>query len=98
MQRPCRDRKLLAAGGSPYRTWCKKEDRLILRFTGTCANEHDPKYLQQLCKPFAHKTEVTFDPEHGKVAQCSDAATLQADAAGQSVTVNAADSESLPGA
>jgi len=26
------------------------------------------RYLQQLCKHFAHKTEATFTPEQGRVA------------------------------
>lgn len=25
------------------------------------------RYLQQLCKHFAHKLPVTFDPEHGRI-------------------------------
>ena len=69
----------------------------MLRSTGTFATETGPKCLQQLCKHFAHKTEVTFDTKDGNVAQRSDPATLHADAAGLSVTVSAADSEGLPG-
>lgn len=29
--------------------------------------EHPSRYLQQLCKHFAHKLPVTFDPEHGRI-------------------------------
>jgi hypothetical protein len=28
---------------------------------------HGSRYLQQLCKHWAHKLEVTFTPEHGRV-------------------------------
>ena len=28
---------------------------------------HASKYLQQLCKHFAHKLPVTFDPERGRI-------------------------------
>lgn len=33
--------------------------------TGTYATPHASKYLQQLCKHFAHKIEVTFTPTNG---------------------------------
>lgn len=33
--------------------------------TGTYATPHASKYLQQLCKHFAHKIDVTFTPTRG---------------------------------
>ena len=70
----------------------------MLLSAGTYATEHCPKYLQQLFKHFAHKTEVTFDTGNGTISLRTGAAALLADAAGLSVTVRAADAEGLPGA
>lgn len=36
--------------------------------TGVFATPNASKYMQQLCKHFAHKIEVEFDEETGKVA------------------------------
>jgi uncharacterized protein len=70
----------------------------MFRSTGTYATPHGSKYLQQLCKHFAHKTEVTFDAAQGQVALRSGPATLRADDQGLTVTVSAPDAEALPGA
>ena len=70
----------------------------MLRATGTYATEHGSKYLQQLCKQFAHNAEVTFDTENGSITLRGGPATLHADTAGLSVTVSAAAAEGLPGA
>ena len=37
----------------------------MLCSTGTYATPNGSKYLQQLCKHFAHKAEVTFDSLSG---------------------------------
>ncbi len=34
--------------------------------TGTFQTAHASKYLQQMCKHFSHKVEVTFDKTHGE--------------------------------
>lgn len=47
------------------------------------------KYLQQLCKHFAHKVEVSFDEHRGDCALPSGPAKLQADGAGLTVTIRA---------
>lgn len=70
----------------------------MLCSTGTYATPNGSKYLQQLCKHFAHKAEVTFDTTSGQVALHSGPATLSADAAGLMVTVTAPDESGLPGA
>ncbi|MCA0870066.1 DUF2218 domain-containing protein [Seohaeicola saemankumensis] len=49
------------------------------------------KYMQQLCKHFAHKVEVEFDDTQARAALPPGPATMQADATGLSVTVTASD-------
>jgi uncharacterized protein len=70
----------------------------MIQSTGTYATQHGSKYLQQLCKHFAHKTEVTFDTHQGSVTLRSGQANLTADDAGLTVVVTAPDAEALPGA
>jgi hypothetical protein len=38
------------------------------RSTAAVPTEHASRYLQQLCKHFAHKLPVTFDPKAGSIA------------------------------
>ena len=57
--------------------------------------EHGSKYLQQLCKHFAHKVEVEFTPTEGKAAMPMGPALMRADADGLWVEVTGADAESL---
>lgn len=52
---------------------------------------HASKYLQQLCKHFAHKVEVSYDEHRGTAALLSGPAELVADAEGLSVSVTAPD-------
>ncbi|MDE4134504.1 DUF2218 domain-containing protein [Phaeobacter sp. QD34_3] len=40
----------------------------MLRQTGRFETRHASKYLQQLCKHFAHKVEVNHDSSAGQVA------------------------------
>jgi hypothetical protein len=40
----------------------------MIRLTGIFETPHASKYLQQLCKHFAHKVEATFDATWGVVA------------------------------
>lgn len=37
------------------------------RSTAVIATAHASRYLQQLCKHFAHKVSVEFDAQHGRV-------------------------------
>lgn len=37
-------------------------------FSTTIKTQHAQKYLQQLCKHFAHKVTVEYSPEEGRVA------------------------------
>jgi hypothetical protein len=39
-----------------------------MTLTGTLASDRASGYLQQLCKHFAHKLEVSFTPETGRIA------------------------------
>ena len=55
-------------------------------FSTTIRTEHASKYLQQLCKHFAHKVAVRYSPEEGRVelppGRClmrADAGTLRLD-------------------
>lgn len=59
------------------------------------ATAHGSKYLQQLCKHFAHKVEVTYTPEDGRAALPPGPAHLQADPQGLHMHVTAADPEGL---
>jgi uncharacterized protein len=71
---------------------------MMFQSSGSYATPHGSRYLQQLCKHFAHKTEVSFDATSGQVALRSGPAILRADAQGLTVTVSAPDAEALPGA
>jgi len=53
------------------------------------------RYLQQLCKHFAHKIAVDFDAQRGIAELPPGPATLRADDAGLDMTVTAADAEGL---
>ncbi|AZB56982.1 DUF2218 domain-containing protein [Cereibacter sphaeroides] len=53
------------------------------------------KYLQQLCKHFAHKVEVRFDETEGHCALPPGPALLRADADGLTVQVEAEDAKGL---
>lgn len=42
------------------------------RSTCIVATGHGSRYLQQLCKHWAHKFEVDFDPAHGRIVMPED--------------------------
>lgn len=64
--------------------------------TATVPTSHASRYLQQLCKHWAHKLEVSFTPEHGVVKLPDEAlATLDAGPDGLAVRVEAGDAETL---
>lgn len=53
------------------------------------------KYLQQLCKHFAHKVTVEYDAEQGRAALPAGPALLQANATGLRVEITAEDTDGL---
>ncbi|KUF11078.1 DUF2218 domain-containing protein [Pseudoponticoccus marisrubri] len=63
--------------------------------TGRFETAHASKYLQQLCKHFAHKVEVSFDSETGTAALPAGPARLQAADGALTVTVTGADADAL---
>ena len=52
---------------------------------------HGSKYLQQLCKHFAHKLAVEFDECAGRIALPTGPAVLNASQAALSITITADD-------
>lgn len=62
----------------------------------TVPTSHASRYLQQLCKHWAHKLEVSFSPEHGEVKLPEGAlATMDAGADGLAVRIEAPDEATL---
>lgn len=62
----------------------------------TIATAHASRYLQQLCKHWSHKLVVEFTPEQGRVELPGGAVTtMQADAAGLGVRIEAPEAETL---
>ena len=60
------------------------------------ATEHASRYLQQLCKHWAHKFPVEFDPQHGTIELTSLGRTvIDADATALHIAVAANDAASL---
>ena len=59
----------------------------------TIPTEHGSRYLQQLCKHFAHKIPVEFDPTRGHIAFPMGGVDLAADAAGLTITVRPTSAE-----
>ncbi len=57
--------------------------------TARFATPHGSKYLQQLCKHFAHKVEVSFDDSAGRAKLPTGQVDLAADPEGLSVTLRA---------
>ncbi|SCZ64775.1 hypothetical protein SAMN04488118_105317 [Epibacterium ulvae] len=63
--------------------------------TGHFSTENASKYLQQLCKHFGHKVEVTFDETQGTVGLGMGPATLRAASDTLEIEVTAEDDEGL---
>lgn len=64
----------------------------------TVATDHGSRYLQQLCKHFAHKIPATFDTTTGRIEFPIGGVDLAADAAGLTIRVtprDPAESEAL---
>ncbi|THF58353.1 DUF2218 domain-containing protein [Ollibium composti] len=53
------------------------------------------KYLQQLCKHWAHKFPVAFDPTHGTIELSLGRTVMDADAEALHIAVTAQDAEAL---
>lgn len=51
----------------------------MLTKTATYETEHGKKYLQQLCKHFAHKIDVEYTDTHGECALPPGPAIMDAD-------------------
>ena len=68
----------------------------MIRSTGIYTSPKASQYLQQLCKHFAHKTEVTFDPNQGQIALRSGPVSLAATVDQLIAIVTAPDLEALP--
>ena len=63
--------------------------------TGQFETPNGSKYLQQLCKHFAHKVIVEYDDEEGLAALPAGPARLYASATGLRVEITAEDAEGL---
>ena len=66
-----------------------------LAATGRFETENASKYLQQLCKHFAHKVQARCDDRSGEVALGTGPCRLWADASELRVEVMAPDAEEL---
>ncbi|WP_238368647.1 DUF2218 domain-containing protein [Mesobacterium pallidum] len=63
--------------------------------SGRFDTEHGSRYLQQLCKHFAHKIEVSFDAHDGTLALMTGPVRLHADDTGLVAEVTAEDDAGL---
>lgn len=60
------------------------------------ATAHASRYLQQLCKHFAHKLPVEFDPAQGSIAFGPNQCRLAADEARLRIELTVPDAEEMP--
>ena len=67
----------------------------MLTATTRCETPNAGKYLQQLCKHFAHKVEVAYYDGHGQCRFSCGAATMNAGLKELDITVEAADTGAL---
>ena len=63
--------------------------------TGTFQTQQASKYLQQLCKHFAHKIEVDYDAQSARMALPTGPATLAADETTLTARISGADDAAL---
>jgi len=63
---------------------------------GYYATENASKYMQQLCKHFGHKIEVSCDAQKGWAAFQMGTAHMTADEAGLSLTCEVQDEAAIP--
>lgn len=67
----------------------------MLTATTQAPTANASRYLQQLCKHFAHKVDVTFDERHGECRFSCGTAKLDAKDDGLQIAVEAADRDKL---
>jgi len=67
----------------------------MIATTGYFATPHGSKYLQQLCKHFAHKVEVSYDARSARCEMPFGTALMEADEAGLTVVLQIADPAGL---
>jgi len=67
----------------------------LLRATGHFATPHASKYMQQLCKHFGHKIEVSYTETEARAAMLSGPAQMWADETKLKIEVSAPDAETL---
>lgn len=67
----------------------------MITATAHLKTDHGSKYLQQLCKHFAHKVAVDYTETQAKCALPPGPATLAADESGLHVTITAQDEKAL---
>lgn len=65
-------------------------------FTTTVETTHARKYLQQLCKHFAHKVSVDFSPEEGRVLFPPGRCLMNADESALTFYCKACDDGGIP--
>jgi len=59
------------------------------------ATEHASRYLQQLCKHWAHKFPVEFNPTHGTIDLSLGRTVMDADASALHITVSTDEAGSI---
>ena len=65
-------------------------------FSTTVRTDHASKYLQQLCKHFAHKVRVEYSPAEGRVAFPPGLCLMNADDEGLSFYCKASEERAIP--
>lgn len=60
-----------------------------------CETQNASRYLQQLCKHFAHKVDVTYDATHGVCRFTCGTADMSADGAALAISVSAEGEDAL---
>jgi hypothetical protein len=68
----------------------------IVRSVATIPTEHASRYLQQLCKHFAHKLPVTFDPHAGQIEFSIGICRLVATDTALTLDLEAPEAEQMP--
>jgi hypothetical protein len=66
------------------------------RFQAEVATTNGSRYLQQLCKHWSHKFEVTFDPQHGTIALPACTCTLDATETSLKLVLDGPDAAAMP--
>ncbi len=67
----------------------------MLESRADVSTSHASRYLQQLCKHWAHKFPVEFSPDHGEITLPSGVTVMDAGAESLTVTVRAEEADAL---